>query len=152
MKKILVIALAVIMVVSALALTACVQPQTVTGECMYENKHGTKYGVKVDVTVQGDIITAVKLYTDEETGWVRTSSPMPEYGWTQEKFDAVEGAYEAFLNKFVGMTVAEVNAIVATATAEGQSVTTEGWAITGGTVSSARIIVAVQNALSKLAA
>ena len=27
---------------------------------------------------------------------------MPEYGWTQQKFNAVEGAYEAFLNKFVG--------------------------------------------------
>ena len=52
---------------------------------------------------------------------------------------------------FVGMTVEEVNAIVATATADGQSVTTEGWTITGGTVSSARIIVAVQNALTKLA-
>lgn len=49
------------------------------------------------------------------------------------------------------MTVEEVNAIVATATADGQSVTTEGWTITGGTVSSARIIVAVQNALTKLA-
>ena len=91
-------------------------------------------------------------HTDAETGWVRTSSPMPEYGWTQQKFDAVEGAYEAFLNKFVGKTVEEVNAIVATATAKGQSVTTEGWAITGSTVFSARIIVAVQNTLSKLAA
>lgn len=148
MKKILVIALAVIMVVSAFALTACAQPQTVTGECSYA-QYGTNYGCKVDVTVQGNIITAVKLYTDEETGWVRTSAP---YGnWSQEQFDAVEGAYEAFLNKFVGKTVAEVNAIVATATAEGQSVTTEGWTITGGTISSARIIVAVQNALSKLA-
>jgi len=148
MKKILVIALAVIMVVSAFALTACVQPQTVTGECSYES-WGTMYGCKVDVTVQGDVITAVKLYTDEETGWVRTSAVRGD--WTQEKFDAVEGAYEAFLNKFVGKTVEEVNAIVATATQAEQSVTTEGWALTGATQSSARIIVAIQNALSKLA-
>lgn len=152
MKKILVIALTVIMVVSAFALTACAQPQTVTGECMYTNTHGTKYGVKVDVTVQNGIITAVKLYTDEETGWVRTSPAMPEYGWAQEKVDAAEGAYAEYLDKFVGMTVEQANAIVATATAEGQSVETEGWAIAGATVSSARIIVAVQNALSKLAA
>ena len=148
MKKVLVIALAVIMVISAFALTACTQPQTVTGECSYES-WGTTYGVKVDVTVQGNIITSVKLYTDEETCWVRTSAVRGN--WTQEKFDAVEGAYESFLDKFVGKTVEEVNAIVATVTAESQTVTTEGWAITGGTVSSARIIVAIQNALSQLA-
>ncbi len=149
MKKILVIALTVIMVVSAFALTACAQPQTVTGECSYES-YGTKYGCKVDVTVQNGIITAVKLYTDEETGWVRTTAP---YGnWSQEQFDAAEGAYAEYLDKFVGMTVEQANAIVATATAEGQSVETEGWAIAGATVSSARIIVAIQNALSKLAA
>lgn len=150
MKKILVIALTVIMVVSAFALTACAQPQTVTGECSYES-YGTKYGCKVDVTVKNGIITNVKLYTDEETGWVRTTAP---YGnWSQEQFDAAESAYAEYLDKFVGMTVEQANAIVATATAEGQSVEDkDNWAIAGATVSSARIIVAIQNALSKLAA
>ena len=73
MKKVLVIALAVIMVVSAFALTACAQPETVTGECKYDSKWGT-YGCKVDVTVQNGVITGVRLYTDEETGWHRTTS------------------------------------------------------------------------------
>ena len=149
MKKILVIALAVVMLVSVFALTACAQPQVVTGECHYQS-YGQDYGCKVDVTVQNGIITNVKLYTDAETGWHRTSANNPDYGWTS--FETVEAAYEGFIAQFVGKTVAEVNAIVATATAEGQSVTTEGWSITGGTQSAARIIVAVQNALSKLAA
>jgi len=155
MKKILVIALAVVMLVSVFALTACAQPQTVTGECSYENKWsaGNYYGCKVDVTVKGNIITAVKLYTDAETGWTRTSN-----GWKEGQnegdlgFEKTEAAYEKYLNDtFVGKTVEEVNAIVATATQAEQSVTTEGWALTGATQSSARIIVAIQNALSKLA-
>ena len=148
MKKILVIALAVVMMVSVFALTACAQPQTVTGECHYV-AYGHDYGCKVDVTVKGDIITDVKLYTDEETGWTRTSANNADRGWTG--FETVEAAYEEYLNKFIGQKVADVQAIVATATADGQSVTTEGWSITGGTQSAARIIVAIQNALSKLA-
>lgn len=145
MKKILVIALAVVMLVSVFALTAC-GTDTYTGECKYENAwvEGAYYGAKVDVAVSGGVIKSVKLYTDEETGWTRTTSSWDGYA------DA-EAAYEAFLNKFVGKTVEEVKAIVATATAESQTVTTEGWTIAGATQSSARIIVAIQNALSKIA-
>ena len=149
MKKILVIALAVVMLVYVFALTACAQPQTVTGECHYVS-YGTDYGCKVDVTVQNGVITNVRLYTDEESGWHRTSANNPDYGWTG--FESTEAAYEGFLAKFIGKTVADVNAIEATATAEGQTVTTEGWSITGATQSAARIIVAVQDALTKLAA
>lgn len=158
MKKILVIALAVVMVVGALALSACEQSQTVTGEVSYES-YGTTYGVKVDVTVKGGIITAVELYTDEESGYTRTSP-----GWKSTEdggygmndgdlgYDAAEASYEEWINKvFIGKTVEEVNAYVATATAESQSVSTESAKLQGATQSSARIIVAVQNALSKLA-
>ncbi len=148
MKKILVIALAVVMLVSVFALTACAKEQTVTGECSYES-WGHTYGCKVDVTVKGDIITNVKLYTDAETGWTRTSANNADRGWTS--FETVEAAYEEYLQKFVGKTVAEVNAIVASATADGQSVEDAAWSITGGTQSAARVIVAIQNALSKLA-
>lgn len=153
MKKILVIALAVVMLVSVFALTACAQPQTVTGECSYENKWaaGSFYGCKVDVTVKGNIITAVKLYTDEETGWHRTTASWkPADG--QLGFEAAEAAYEKYLNDtFVGKTVEEVLAIEATATQAEQSVKTEGWNLAGATQSAARIIVAIQNALGKLA-
>ncbi len=148
MKKILVIALAVVMTLSIVAFAACASEQKVTGEVHY-NSYGTEYGVKVDVTVKGDIITEVKLYTDAESGYVRTSKDNPDHGWTS--FQKTEDAYADYIkNNFVGKTVAEVNAYVAEAKAEGQTVTT-GPKIEGATQSSARIIVAVKDALSKLA-
>lgn len=147
MKKILVIALAVVMTFSIVAFAACAQPTTVTGEVHYTS-HGHEYGAKVDVTVKGDVIVEVKLYTDEESGYVRTSADNETYGWTG--FKRTEDAYAQYIaDNFVGKTVAEVQAYVASATADGQTVTT-GPKIEGSTQSSARIIVAVQNALSKL--
>lgn len=153
MKKILVIALAIVMALGVVALVACEKPQTVTGECKYENKWsaGKYYGAKVDVTVKGNVITAVRLYTDAETGWTRTTAT-----WNaaegQLGFAAAEAAYEQWISDtFIGKTVAEVNAYVATATQDAQTVGTESAKLVGATQSSARIIVAVQNALSKLA-
>lgn len=153
MKKILVIALAVVLALSVLAFVACEQPQTVTGECKYENSWvaDAYYGAKVDVTVKGNTITAVKLYTDAETGWTRTTSTW-EAADGQLGYAAAEAAYEEWINKvFVGKTVAEVNAYVATATQGTQTVETAAANLAGATQSSARIICAVQNALSKLA-
>lgn len=152
MKKILVIALAVVMTFSIVAFAACAQPTTVTGECKYENAWvaGAFYGAKVDVTVKGDKIVAVKLYTDEETGWTRTTKSW-EAKEGQLGYAAAEAAYEKWINDtFVGKTVAEVNAYVASATKDGQTVGTESAKLAGATQSSARIIVAVQDALSKL--
>ena len=159
MKKVLVIALAVVMALAVVAFVACEQPQTVTGKCHYSSKYGA-YGAMVDVTVKGDVITSVKLYTDAEAAaadenWNDAHRTTP--GWTaaegQLGFEATEAAYEDWLaDVFVGKTVAEVNAYVASATADGQSVTTEGINLAGATQSAARIIVAVQNALSKLPA
>ncbi len=159
MKKVLVIALAVVMALAVVAFVACEQPQTVTGKCHYTSKYGA-YGAMVDVTVKGDVITAVKLYTDKEAAaadstWGDAHRTTPS--WTaangQLGFAAAEAAYEEWLaDVFVGKTVAEVNAYKASATADGQSVTTEGINLEGATESAARIIVAVQNALSKLPA
>ena len=148
MKKILVLMLALVLALSVCAFAACGEKEvTYTGAVSYVS-WGNTYGAKVDVTVKGEEITAVKLYTDEETGWHRTTA-----SWTaaegQLGFEAAEAAYPEYLNKFVGKTVAEVLAVEATATAEGQTVTTEGWNLAGATQSAARIIVAVQNALSK---
>lgn len=144
MKKILLVALVFVLAVSAVAFAACAQSQTVTGECSYTS-WGTTYGVKVDVTVKSGIITAVKLYTDEESGFVRTTE-----GW--QGFDAAEAAYANWIaDTFVGTKVEEINALSVTVTDQSQTVG-EGVAhISGATVSSARIIAAVQNALSKLA-
>lgn len=159
MKKVLVIALAVVMALAVVALVACEQPQTVTGKCHYSSKYGP-YGAMVDVTVKGDVITAVKLYTDKEAAaadstWGDAHRTTPS--WTkpaegQLGFAATEAAYATWIEKtFVGKTVAEVNAYVASATADGQSVKTEGINLAGATQSAARVIVAVQDALSKLA-
>lgn len=159
MKKVLVIALAVVMALAVVALVACEQPQTVTGKCHYSSQWGA-YGAMVDVTVKGDVITSVKLYTDAEAAaadenWNDAHRTTPS--WTaaegQLGFEAAEAAYEEWLaDVFVGKTVAEVNAYEASATADGQSVTTEGINLAGATQSAARIIVAVQDALSKLPA
>lgn len=155
MKKILVIALAVILVVSAVCvLAACGSEETVTGECKYENAwDSTKfYGAKVDVTVKGGVITAVKLYTDAETGWDRTSG-----GWKEDQnpgdlgHDKAEAAYDSWIKEnIVGQKVATVQGWTASATKDGQSVGEGTPKIAGATQSTARIIVAVQNALSKL--
>lgn len=159
MKKVLVIALAVVMTLAVVAFVACEQPQTVTGKCHYSSKYGA-YGAMVDVTVKGDVITAVKLYTDKEAAaadstWGDAHRTTPS--WTKPAegelgFAATEAAYATWIeDTFVGKTVAEVNAYEASATADGQSVTTKGINLAGATQSAARIIVAVQDALSKLA-
>ena len=163
MKKVLVIALAVVMTLAVVAFAACATEQTVTGKCYY-TAQGTgwtaSYGCMVDVTVKGDVITAVKLYTDKEAAaadstWGDAHRTTPS--WTKPAegelgFAATEAAYATWIEKtFVGKTVAEVNAYVASATAEGQSVKTQGINLAGATQSAARVIVAVKDALSKLA-
>ena len=159
MKKVLVIALAVVMALAVVAFVACEQPQTVTGKCHYSTQYGA-YGAMVDVTVKGDVITSVKLYTDAEAAaadenW--NDAHRTTLKWTategQLGFEATEAAYEDWLaDVFVGKTVAEVNAYKASVNADGQSVTPEGVNLKGATQSAARVIVAVQNALSKLPA
>lgn len=158
MKKVLVIALAVVMTLAVVAFAACATEQTVTGKCHYTTQWGA-YGCMVDVTVKGDVITAVKLYTDKEAaaadstwGDAHRTTPSWKPSEGQLGFAATEAAYATWIEKtFVGKTVAEVNAYVASATADGQSVKTEGINLAGATQSAARVIVAVKDALSKLA-
>ena len=159
MKKVLVIALAVVMALAVVAFVACEQPQTVTGKCHYSTQYGD-YGAMVDVTVKGDVITSVKLYTDAEAAaadenWNDAHRTTPSWTATEGQlgFEATEAAYEDWLaDVFVGKTVAEVNAYKASVNADGQSVTPEGVNLKGATQSAARVIVAVQDALSKLPA
>lgn len=158
MKKVLVIALAVVMTLAVVAFAACATEQTVTGKCHYTTQWGA-YGCMVDVTVKGDVITAVKLYTDAEAaaadstwGEAHRTTPSWKPSEGQLGYAATEAAYATWIeDTFVGKTVAEVNAYVASATADGQSVTTEGINLAGATQSAARVIVAVKDALSKLA-
>lgn len=158
MKKVLVIALAVVMTLAVVAFAACATEQTVTGKCHYTTQWGA-YGCMVDVTVKGDVITAVKLYTDKEAaaadstwGEAHRTTPSWKPAEGQLGYAATEAAYATWIeDTFVGKTVAAVNAYVASATADGQSVKTEGINLAGATQSAARVIVAVKDALSKLA-
>ncbi|MCH5157258.1 MAG: FMN-binding protein [Clostridiales bacterium] len=161
MKKLIVIALAVVMALSlVLVLAACGGEQELEGSCNYANKYdATKpdYGVKVKVTVKGDTIMKVELVDYAE--WTRTTSTWTES--TDKKagdegyqlgYTKTEAAYAQWLeDTFVGQKVDTVKGWTATATVDGQSVGEGVPCITGATQSSARIIVAVQNALSKLA-
>ena len=155
-SKIFAVLLCVALVVAAIAVFAACDPgQTVTGECKYENAWtaGKFYGAKVDVTVKNGKITAVKLWSDADSGYVRTTTT-----WTKKEgssdlgFDAAEDAYDQWIkDTFVGKTVEEVNAYKAdVSNPNAITVGTESAKLVGATQSSARIILAVQNALSQL--
>lgn len=199
MKKVLVIALAVLMLVGAVSvLAACNGGETYTGYCYYPSPYGAGgYGCVVDVTVKGDTIVAVKLYTDKEAAdWAKNNEILykgEKVDWAEgthrtspqwmgenefkayaaaypdeakkleESYQAphsgdigytmTEARYEAWFEEiFVGKTVAEVNRYAAFATSNGQAIGTEGLKMTGATQSSARVIVAVQNALAQIEA
>ena len=150
-SKILAVVLVAVLAVATLAIfAACGESGTVTGDCHYENawSAGKYYGVKVDVTVSGGKITAVKLYSEEETGWTRTSADPWSTGLGHDK---TEAAYEGWIEEnIVGQKIATVLGWQAVADKGAQTVGKDVPHITGATQSSARIIVAVQNALCEL--
>ncbi len=170
MKKILVIALAVVLALGVLAFAACEQPQVVEGEYSYANTHdetGTqKYGCKVKVTVKGGVITAIEVAEDTATffnlsaNWTEDYTPNGKP--TAGKTAWIENG-KKMADSFVGLTVDQVNAIKVTCAASGEPDTkTEGvktidgapaklQVVSGATQSAGRLILAVQNALSKLA-
>ena len=166
MKKLIVIALVVVMALSVVALAACGKEETVEGEYSYAAWDYTnkalsttnKYGCKVKVTVKGGVITAIEVTADTDTYYNLSA------GWT-DKAKWENGAKD-MIDSFVGLTVEEVNAIkVATnptlvtepyVTPAGQPTGITGAPeslklVAGATQSSGRTILAVQNALSKLA-
>lgn len=150
MKKLIVIALAVVMALSVVAFVACDNGQTVTGEYSYANPwtEGQSYGAKVSVTVKNGVITAVSVEADTETFFNLSA------GWENKSLWEEKG--QAMVDSFVGLTVDEVNAIVVECAESGQpnSIASAPAAlkvVAGATQSSGRLILAVQNALSQLA-
>ena len=161
MKKLIVIALAVVMALSVVAFAACGGAQTVEGEYSYKNawdKTGTQsYGAKVTVTVKGGVITSVEVAADTDTFFNLSS------GWTDKS--KWENGEKAMIDSFVGLTVKEVKAIKVTCdtetnseahTVKGQPTKIEGApanlkVVSGATQSSGRLILAVQDALEHLA-
>ena len=173
MKKLIVIALAVVMALSlVLVLAACGEEKTYDGECSYGVKYNPEgdpsmYGVKVKVTVKGNVIKKVELV--DYDAWTRTTKRDPDWaaGNPGEAgfmlgYEKTEAAYPDYLKKFEGKSVEDVKAIKITmisgtdnAAAASYTVTVADkatWGIAGATQSAARIIAAVQNALSKIEA
>ena len=158
MKKLIVIALAVVMALSVMAFVACGPSGEVDGEYSYDNAWtaGQKYGCKVHVTVKNGTIVAITVDKDTDTFYNLSA------GWTDKA--KWENGGQAMIDSFVGLSVDEVNAIKVTYdtetnneahTVKGQPTKIEGApaalkVVAGATQSSGRVILAVQNALSKL--
>jgi uncharacterized protein with FMN-binding domain len=144
-KTIMALVLVAVIALAAVAMVACAKETVYAGEYSYENawSAGSFYGVKVNVTVKGDKIVKVEMLTDTETGWTRTSP-----SWAD--FQKTEDAYATYLAGFEGKTVAEINALTVATNDGGQPESVSGLPLTGATQSAGRIILAVQNALSKI--
>ena len=152
MKKLIVIALAVVMALSlVLVLTACDSEKTYDGEYSYAHPYGVEgktYGAKVHVTVKGGVITKVTVDADTEDFFNLTDS------WTEEGKTNWNTHQDEFLKSFEGLTVEEVKAIKVACNEKGvpeengiTKMPTDWNYVTGCTQSSGRIILAIQNAL-----
>ena len=158
MKKLIVIALAVVMALSVVAFVACGPSGEADGEYSYDNAWtpGQKYGAKVHVVVKNGVITEITIVTDTDTFYNLSK------GWSDKA--KWENGGQAMVDSFVGLSVKEVNAITVTCDAEtnneahtvkGQPTKIDGApsalkVVAGATQSSGRLILAVQNALSKI--
>lgn len=143
LKKIALIVLAAALCVCVIAFVGCGKGYngTYNGEYHY-TQYGTDYGVKVEVEVENNVIKSVKVIPSNYT-----NASDARNDWTPEKWTDHEA--EA-LAKFVGKTVDEIKAIVVErdeAGAPKTGVTYDGLVITGATMSSGRLILAIQDAL-----
>jgi uncharacterized protein with FMN-binding domain len=133
--------------------------KVVEGEYHYANAYGgSDYGIKVRVvTKDSTILKVTKLSSDY------VDATAKEYGYTN--YDSWANGLSGLLAKYEGKTVAEIKAITVVADTEtvgsaetyfssvkGQpsSVSDSNYVITGATQGSGRLMLAVQNALSKI--
>lgn len=120
--------------------------KVVEGEYGYANDYGA-YGARVRVIVKDEVICRVAVLSSDYTN----ASEMESGDWKPANWNSQS---EAVLKAYEGKTVAEVKA--ATATVKGQdgasdnSVSDQSILATGATMSSARLLKAVQNALGNL--
>ncbi len=131
------------------AFAGCGGAKSYTGEYGYEN-YGVKYGVKVQVQVKGDKITGVEILQSDYT------AATPEDIWDGKP--TWDEGLSALLKSFEGKTVEEIRAINVAVKDDGEPYTTDdgvqvnygGLVITGATMGSGRLLLAVQNALSNM--
>ena len=150
-KALAAVAIATAATVSIAAFAGCDSSTTYEGEYKYENAWaaGSYYGVKVSVTVKDDTIQKVTIvdsdYTEVTESWSNREV------W-DNGIDSLLAAYE-------GKTVSEIKAITVVCSDSGEPVaaTSDSFVsydsdliITGATVGSGRLLLAVQNALERL--
>lgn len=145
----------------AVAFAGCGDKTTGTtyeGEYHY-NSYNNEYGFVVKVTVDGDKITKVENITGDK--YVSCSAVNVDYGWTQANVDNWNNNLNALLKAYEGKTVAEIKAlevkcgtgdnVKVPADKEEQTWGDSSLCITDATQGSGRVLLAVQNALSKIA-
>lgn len=138
--------------VCCLALTGCGKKDIYTGEYSY-TQYGTNYGIRVQVAVDNGKISGVKVASSD---FVAVSEPMGE--WTQEDVDNWKNNLNALLKAYEGRTVEEVLAEEVAVSSDGAPLVKgdEGFKnydstllISGSTLGSGRLLLAVQNALKQ---
>lgn len=116
------------------------------GEYSY-TQYGTDYGVRVRVFVKENTVQRVVVL---DSGYCNATE-MESGDWKPSNWTDNE---QSALNAYVGKSVSELLAATATVSgqdgAEANSVSDGSLLVTGATMSSARLLLAVQNALSQL--
>lgn len=150
-KTLAVCAVAGTLMAGTMALAGCGdKEETYFGQYHYTS-YGHEYGIAVNVTVNGDKIKKVEKVT---SNYVEVSSPVST--WTEANVTAWNNGVAGLLAKYEGKTVAAVKDATATisgvADAKENKVSDSDLVLTGATQGSARILKAVQDALTNKAA
>ncbi|MGN0805165.1 MAG: FMN-binding protein [Candidatus Coproplasma sp.] len=134
---------------SCLTLSACSMSKTVTGE-MHYNEYDTEFGVKVNVKVKDGVI---KKVTIAQSDYVMASPD--DSGWDSTEWD---NNLNSLLSAYNGKRVEDI--LSKEVAKEGEKPLVKGdegfidygeeFIISGATLGSGRLMLAVQNALSKL--
>lgn len=141
-------ALSAVVCLGVLVFAACGN-NALYGEYHY-TAHGHEYGIAVNVTVEDGKITKVEK---ADSDYVECSDVNDAYGWTAENVKNWNDNLASLLKAYEGKTVEEVKA--ATCSIKGQDgeedkISDSDLVIADATQGSARVLRAVQNALSKI--
>lgn len=135
-----------------MALSACSSGEVYTGEYGY-TQYGTNYGIRVQVAVDDGKIKALKVASSD---YVSVSEPMGE--WTEEDANNWKNGLSDLLKAYEGRTVDEVLAMQVAVSEDGAPLVKgdegfvnydNGLIISGSTLGSGRLLLAVQNALKQ---
>lgn len=146
------LAMSLVLCLGVVAFAACdnATEETYFGQYHYSS-YGHEYGIAVNVTVKGDKITKVEKVASP---YVECSAPVST--WTEENVANWNNNLASLLGKYAGKTVDEVKAVTCSINgvdnATANAVSDDNLVITNATQGSARVLKAVQNALTTKAA